>query len=527
MTRVTNRTLILWVIAGTCCGCQSPSQHTPFRLQPMFSAKGPSAQPDAFAAADASNKLPNPATLFGKKPKTPHDQMRDMKHPALASQPNSVPGKLAKRTMDSVRGAFQVESQDARSLDPTHLLFDPGELQPELYLSAAQLMEQRGQLAEAAAHYEHLLTLEPSNRAALIGAPRLAHRMGNLDQAIAGYQRALAVVGQDPVVLNDLGLCLARAGRHPEAVQTLQTALAGNPASLMYRNNLAAVLVESQRTDEAVAVLAETHGPAVAHYNVGYMLQQREQYERAQGHFERVLEIHPEFPPAVAMLEKISPRLGQRPVRTTPYSAAQPGPAQPIGVPQTLPTAVRAGGDWPAQPLPDVVRYPRTPQTGSPTEITPPSMVVPVQHLADMPEIVLVAAAAEGIEPAAGRPPLQPDDISTLATVQEPELADRPETESTKPAPAANEAPTIDAAAPELAGAELADGEFFAEEFSANQASGATVETTEAPALAQPDEHALPQPEPAPAPVIRQPTSVKSKSDADALIAPSPDNFDA
>ena len=44
------------------------------------------------------------------------------------------------------------------------------------------------------------------------------------------------------------------------------------PNSQLYRNNLAALLVESNRPDDAVTILSEAYGPAVAHYNVGYLL---------------------------------------------------------------------------------------------------------------------------------------------------------------------------------------------------------------------------------------------------------------
>jgi tetratricopeptide (TPR) repeat protein len=492
--RVKSRTLILWVIAGTCCGCQSPSQHTPFRLQSMFSAKSSPAAPMGVVAAKPKSGLPNPAALLGKKESTAHDRMRDMKHPAIASQSDSMTGRIAQRTMDSVRGALNIDSQAAGSLDPTHLQFDPGTLRPELYLTAAQLMEQRGQFPEAVAHYEYLLTIEPTNRAALIGAARLAHRMGNLDQAIAGYQRALTVVGQDPVVLNDLGLCLARAGRHPEAVQTLSAALVANPESLMYRNNLAATLVESQRTDEAVAVLQETHGPAVAHYNVGYMLQQRKQYESAERHFQRVLEIHPEFAPAMAMLDKISPRLGQRTVPNVPYSATQPAAAaRPVSLPATVPASIPAslpadvggGGDWSAQPLPhplpEVVRYPRTESTwqdGPRHEADghPSTMIAQVQHVVEVPE---AASAGAAIPANAGGLATGAEDDAPAPLVLEPELAE------------------VELAEPELAGPALAG-----------------------PALAEPT------PEPAPVPVIRQPATLKVTPAAGQLIAPSPDNFE-
>ena len=80
----------------------------------------------------------------------------------------------------------------------------------------------------------------------------------------------------------------------------------------MYRNNLATVLLEAGRADDAVAVLTESHGPAVAHYNVGYLLNQRGDSAEALQHFQEALEIDPNFGAARAMFEKVAPQIGQR-----------------------------------------------------------------------------------------------------------------------------------------------------------------------------------------------------------------------
>jgi predicted Zn-dependent protease len=120
-------------------------------------------------------------------------------------------------------------------------------------------------------------------------------------------------LANDPVVLNDLALCLARAQRHDEAIEQLRSAVALKPDSLLYRNNLAAVLIQSHRADEAVHVLAETHGLAVAHYNVGYLLNQQGEVGAASAHFVRSLQENPSFEPARTMLDRVIPQVGRRP----------------------------------------------------------------------------------------------------------------------------------------------------------------------------------------------------------------------
>jgi tetratricopeptide (TPR) repeat protein len=504
VTRGKYRKLVLLLAASACSGCQSTANHTPLRLQSMFESKPPAAIAASAGTAQtgSKSKLPSPRAMFAGKQQTPQQQMSALKHPtAMNGEPRSAPVQWMQNTAGAVKSAMLIEPQRDESLDPTNLQFDPGKLQPDLYLSAAKLMEERGQFPEAAAHYEHLLTMQPQNRAALIGSARLAHRMGNLDKAIAGYQRAVSVIGNDPVVLNDLGLCLARAGRHEQAVQAIQAALTAMPDSLLYRNNLAAVLIEANRTDQAVAILAETHGPAVANYNVGYMLQQRQQYESAEIHFQRVLQIHPGFAPAQAMLDKISPRLGQRPVHNTPavpHAAAKSSETYQSPESYQSPTPARMPTVTPpTKPLPEVVRYERTDEPA----------IRRVQHVVDVPQSIA--------EPT----PADPPNIVQSATIEpiaaEPTPADPTPAEPIVVVPVAVE--------PVAAGPISAEPAVMQASFEAAVDNDPAAEATEGDSVEAENKD---EPEPAPLPVIRQPLPIKAAQPNTKLIAPSPDNFE-
>ena len=176
---------------------------------------------------------------------SPSDYSTDSNRaPASEIAPVSATGKL-KSAANSIKGAFQIEPNVVRFADPTQLTYNPGPIQPQLYLSAAALCEQQGQLGKAAEQYNRLLALDPNNRSAMIGLGRLSHRVGGLDSAIEVYTKASQQHPNDAVILNDLGLCLARAGRIQESMSTLQKAMQISPDNEMYRNNLAAVMVEA------------------------------------------------------------------------------------------------------------------------------------------------------------------------------------------------------------------------------------------------------------------------------------------
>jgi Flp pilus assembly protein TadD len=293
--------------------------------------------------------------------------------PAKHAHSRYRPTQLLQQTGEAVSDALRIEPKVAKAADPTSLDFTSGPVKPGLHLSAAAVMEQNGQLDEARRHYEEVLKADPTNRTALVGLARLHHRQGNLEAAITAYRRAAGTLANDPVVLNDLALCLARANRHDEAIAQLRTAVALKPDSLMYRNNLAAVLIQAHRADEAVGVLAEQHGLAVAHYNVGYLLNQQGEVGAASAHFVRSLQENPTFEPARLMLDRVIPQVGRRPERRVvdpnKFSAAS--------------GATPAAGIQPVQYV-----------TTSQPAVAPARAIEPEVELNALPPIRLPAAAA-------------------------------------------------------------------------------------------------------------------------------------
>jgi Tfp pilus assembly protein PilF len=323
-----------------------------------------------------------------------------------------APMAFLQQTQAKVEEALRIEPKVEKPHDPTSLEYDAGPIKPNLHLSAAAVMEQNGQLDAAREHYRKVLAMEPANRAALIGVARLHHRANALNEAIAAYQHALKIVGNDPVILNDLALCLTRATRHAEAIETLKAALALTPDSLLYRNNLAAVLVESHRAEEAVQVLAETQGLAVAHYNVGYLLNRHGEPAAASAHFVQSLRADPSFQPARTMLDRVLPEVGrhseQRVAEGPPPSASAANVSVPPGTAGASPPPLQPGVLAPQAvaapanvltnlPLPEVVQRA---QFASPLDAAPvaaPSTAAPAVQMAQLPPIRFPAPAARRV----------------------------------------------------------------------------------------------------------------------------------
>ena len=309
---------VFLLLGASLIGCKSGTNQEPLRIDNLMAQKS-SVTDGALAHTKNTVSVPQAAEdYFTDSRKT----RRDLADSSGWQKENPSKSASLKNAVTAVSEAFALKPRVVPAVDPTDLDYVPDTIKPSLYLSAAALHEQQGQFDAAQKQYEKLLVNEPTNRAGLIGLARLKHRQGEFEKSIEIYSVAAKHYGDDPVVLNDLGLCLARAGRSAEAITYLQNAIRLNPDSLMYRNNLAAILVESNRSQEAVATLEKSYGPAVANYNVGYLLNQHGKSQEATAYFIEALEINPSLMPARQLLEQLAPQVGTLPQQPKPPSSS-------------------------------------------------------------------------------------------------------------------------------------------------------------------------------------------------------------
>jgi tetratricopeptide (TPR) repeat protein len=176
---------------------------------------------------------------------------------------------------------------------------------PELYLAWARTHEQAGNLAEAEKQYRQVLIKEPGHLKALLAFAHLKDRQGQLDDAVALYRRAAKAHPREAVVRNHLGLCYARRNMFNEAVAAMKEAVRLQPNRHLYRHNIAAVLVEMGHPEAAFSHLRAVHKPAVAHYNLGHLLQKHGQKEIAARHFAAALRDDPSLSEAQVWLRHL------------------------------------------------------------------------------------------------------------------------------------------------------------------------------------------------------------------------------
>ncbi|RCS54234.1 hypothetical protein DTL42_03545 [Bremerella cremea] len=189
--------------------------------------------------------------------------------------------------------------------DPISLSNMPDEVNAEVYMNAARMMENGRNFEAAERQYKTCLEKFPKHRVALISYGRLLHRSNRLEESLTIYEKAAKYHPEDAIICNDMGLCLARMGRKEEAMGNFHKATVIAPEDPRYRNNLAMVLVEAGRNEEALSQLVYAHGDAKGQYNLGFLLYRKGDTARAASAFQNALAADATLKPAEEMLRRI------------------------------------------------------------------------------------------------------------------------------------------------------------------------------------------------------------------------------
>jgi tetratricopeptide (TPR) repeat protein len=259
---------------------------------------------------------------------------------------NAVAGSTVVKSMTSVfrsddEGPAPAEATAAAPPEDkaTSVFADAPQPDAKLHVQFARAHEKSGNFPAAAEQYEKALALAPADVQILLSYARLRDRQGQFDAAVPLYERAVKADPASASAVNDLGLCYARQGHHDKAVAALNRAIKLQPDRKLYRNNLATVYVEMGRIDDAYHQLAAAHPPAVAHYNLGYLLTQANNAPAARQQFAAALASDPKLTAAQQWLDRLP---------ATPAGHAVAAIAPPEGAPR--PAGMPVGAAQPSAP---------------------------------------------------------------------------------------------------------------------------------------------------------------------------------
>jgi tetratricopeptide (TPR) repeat protein len=335
---------MLLSLAASSTGCAGPSPW------------GPGGNPD----------LPPPVTSTAQSDNSPlsvlanyDGESTSFAQPSLRPpQVNGAAEKSFGAGISSAVGSAIAKTKDALTIkpkvipapDPLSLSNESRDVGPEIYFASARMQESQGNVPRADELYRKALEEAPKDLGVLLHYARMHDRAGNLDRAVEIYRQAISAHPQDAAAYNDLGLCLARQERYGESADALRRAVDLQQDNPLYRNNLAAVLVELGRNDEALSHLAAAHGPAVAHYNLGYLLFKSDKPQQAAPFIQKALALDPQMAPARQLLAVMSGEPQAGPQRTVATAAST---RAPVIRPQALPQPDPAEEAWGDAPHPD------------------------------------------------------------------------------------------------------------------------------------------------------------------------------
>lgn len=182
----------------------------------------------------------------------------------------------------------------------------PSHESAQLCLTMAQSLERDGKEADALAYYEQARTLDPS--LADRTARRLAVLYDRLDmqaKAMTEFQALLKKYPKDASLLNDIGYSYYNRGDWEKAESHLRRAVELAPNNKRAWLNLGLARAQLGQRAEALEAFEQAVSAAEAHANLAFVLAVQGLKDEAVAEYQRALEIEPALPVAREALAKL------------------------------------------------------------------------------------------------------------------------------------------------------------------------------------------------------------------------------
>ena len=202
---------------------------------------------------------------------------------------------------------------------------------PRAWVRRAALAEASGRTDEAVASWARLVELGRGR----LGLARVLMRAGRFEDAGKALEAHLGERPGDALAWNNLGACLAKRGLWEKALDAFRrgSALDAHDAGIL--NNLGVALAATGREEEALRRLQAARkiveDPRIL-LNEAALMERQRTPAAAREAYERVLEVAPAHPEAVAGKRRVAPRHRARKAvpRPAPRRAAKRRPARKV-----------------------------------------------------------------------------------------------------------------------------------------------------------------------------------------------------
>ena len=204
---------------------------------------------------------------------------------------------------------------------------------PDAWNNLGNALALQGRRDEGRAAFARALERDPGYRDALVNLATLDGVEGKLSEAEAGFRRVVADHGDDVPAVLGLARSQSQQGRIDDAIASVQAALALKPQREL-RRALADFYAAAGRYGDAAGELERAVGEepenAGLRTNLGVMLHASGKVEEGRRELARVLELAPDFAPALFNLGRLDLATGQHEPALARFRAAvAAAPARP------------------------------------------------------------------------------------------------------------------------------------------------------------------------------------------------------
>ena len=182
---------------------------------------------------------------------------------------------------------------------------------PEIHNNLGVVLQKKGQLEEAREHFSKAIIIDPDNVEARNNLGVWYNSQGRYNEAIEEFKQALRVKPDYAEVHCNLGTVYNSMKQYDSAIDQFRKALQIKPDSAEAMNNLGKAYKDKGEYDKAISAFSKTieiyPNLAIPHLNIAIIyLYQMGDSKKALYHFERALEVEPNFPQAAAVRKKIA-----------------------------------------------------------------------------------------------------------------------------------------------------------------------------------------------------------------------------
>jgi tetratricopeptide (TPR) repeat protein len=209
----------------------------------------------------------------------------------------------------NLANTFENKGEYDRSIQLYKMLLKKKPDSGQIHNNLGIAYQKQGQQELAKKHYSRAVELDPDDREARNNLGVWYYNKGMYDKAVLEFERILERNPDNAEVRCNLGTAYSKRGLYGKAIEEFKEVLRNNPRSLEASNNLGTTYKDKGLYDQAIEAFNKTLeiNPqlAIPHLNLATLyLYKKKDTKKALYHYERAMEIEPDFPNIESLRKK-------------------------------------------------------------------------------------------------------------------------------------------------------------------------------------------------------------------------------